>query len=65
MSSSENREERRKWEREQTAIITKAKQDMQEYISKAGKDTTEGELMAWQQGYLAGINRATAAHDNL
>lgn len=65
MSGNENREERRKWEREQSRIVDKAKQDMQEYISKAGRETTEGELLAWQQGYLAGINRATAAQENL
>ena len=65
MSSNENREERRKWEREQARIVEKAKQDMQEYISKAGRETTEGELLAWQQGYVAGINRATNAQENL
>jgi hypothetical protein len=27
-------------------------------MATAGKDTTESSLLAWQQGYIAGVNRA-------
>jgi len=35
-----------------------AVEDLQRFMASAGKDTTEASLLAWQQGYIAGVNRA-------
>lgn len=43
---------------EAKAFQTYALEDLQKFIATAGKSTTEEELLAWQQGYIAGVNRA-------
>jgi hypothetical protein len=35
-----------------------AVEDLQRFIAMAGKDTTEKDLLSWQKGYIAGVNRA-------
>lgn len=40
-------------------MIDAALEDLQKFLANAGRGTTEGEVTAWQQGYIAGINRAT------
>lgn len=35
-----------------------AVEDLQKFMVTSGKDTTEKELLAWQKGYIAGVNRA-------
>lgn len=35
-----------------------AVEDLQKFMVTAGKNTTEKELLAWQSGYIAGVNRA-------
>jgi hypothetical protein len=39
-------------------IMQHAVEDLQRFMASAGKDTTEASLLAWQQGYIAGVNRA-------
>lgn len=39
-------------------IMQYAVEDLQKFMATAGKDTTESSLLAWQQGYIAGVNRA-------
>lgn len=52
-----NRAEKRKEERALKTIVDKAKEDMADFIAEWPKVPTEIELMIWQRGYLAGINR--------
>lgn len=35
-----------------------AVEDLQKFMATAGKDTTESDLLSWQRGYIAGVNRA-------
>lgn len=35
-----------------------AVEDLQKFMASVGKDTTESSLLSWQQGYIAGVNRA-------
>lgn len=39
-------------------IMQYAVEDLQKFMASAGKDTTESSLLAWQQGYISGVNRA-------
>ena len=39
-------------------LMASATEDLQKYMATAGRDTTEAALLAWQQGYIAGVNRA-------
>ena len=55
------REQKRKVEAEIAAIVKKAKQDMQKWLETLDHEPTKDEALAYQQGYLAGINRAVAA----
>lgn len=43
-------------------MIDAALEDLQKFLATAGRNTTEGEVTAWQQGYIAGINRATGVN---
>lgn len=52
-----NRSEKRKAEREANNIIEKAKKDMLSWVEDLGRIPTSEEMLAWQTGYLAGINR--------
>lgn len=47
-----------KYDKETQNVMADAKEDLQKYMISAGKDTTENELLAWQKGYIAGVNRA-------
>ena len=43
----------------ETQMITEfALEDLQAYLTTAGSTTTERELVAWQSGYITGVNRA-------
>lgn len=35
-----------------------AVEDLQTYLATSGANTTEQELLSWQKGYIAGVNRA-------
>ena len=52
-----NREERRKTERQIENIVAKAKVDMNKWILSLPSSVTEGEVLAWQAWYIAGVNR--------
>lgn len=39
-------------------IMQYAVEDLQKFMASVGKDTTESSLLSWQQGYIAGVNRA-------
>jgi hypothetical protein len=39
-------------------IMQYAVEDLQNFMANAGKDTTESNILAWQKGYIAGVNRA-------
>ena len=54
------RENRRKADAEIAAIVKKAKQDMLTWLSELDHEPTKAETLAYQHGYLAGINRAVA-----
>jgi hypothetical protein len=47
-----------KYDQETRVIMANAKEDLQKYMASAGRNTSESELLAWQQGYIAGVNRA-------
>jgi hypothetical protein len=54
---SENRQDRRKAERQIENIVAKAKVDMNKWILSLPSSVTEGQVIAWQAGYIAGVNR--------
>jgi hypothetical protein len=54
---SENRQDKRKAQREIENIVSKAKVDMNKWILSLPSSVTEGEVIAWQAGYIAGVNR--------
>lgn len=51
------RSEKRKLEREASHIIKNAKLDMIKWVEDIGYTPNEEQAKAWQEGYLAGINR--------
>jgi hypothetical protein len=53
-----SRYQKRKALKETAGIIKKAKIDMQRYFSSLSELPSEKEIKAWQDGYIAGINRA-------
>lgn len=52
-----SREQKRKLQREIKLIVADAKQDMADWLANFPAGVTESEAMAWQAGYIAGINR--------
>jgi hypothetical protein len=60
---SEAREAKRKTERQIVNIVAKAKVDMNKWMLALPSSVTEAEVLAWQAGYIAGINRM--ANENL
>ena len=47
-----------KYDDETRKIMANAKEDLQFFMANAGRNTTEAELVAWQTGYIAGVQRA-------
>jgi hypothetical protein len=47
-----------KYDDEARAMMQHAVEDLQYWIASAGADTTEASVLAWQQGYISGANRA-------
>lgn len=47
-----------KYDDETKALMEHAVEDLQVWMANAGRDTTEAAVFAWQQGYIAGVNRA-------
>ena len=56
---SNSRYQRRKEEAQLSAIIRKAKVDMEKWISDLPTLPSEIEIKAFQAGYIAGINRGS------
>jgi hypothetical protein len=56
---SNSRYQKRKQDAELSAIIRKAKVDMQKWISSLTVLPSETEIKAFQAGYIAGINRGS------
>lgn len=54
-----NRYEKRKAERQSSHITKNAKVDMLKWIQTLDHSPSNEEALAWQQGYLSGINRIT------
>jgi hypothetical protein len=50
------REVKRKIQKEIRSIVGKAKTAMYSWIVDLGYEPTDGEVKAWQAGYLAGLN---------
>jgi hypothetical protein len=47
-----------KYDEETAQIMSSAVEDLQMFMATAGADTRESEILAWQNGYIAGVNRA-------
>lgn len=52
-----SRYEKRKAARQAANIITKAKKDMIAWVGSLEHTPTQSEMVAWQAGYVAGVNR--------
>jgi hypothetical protein len=52
-----NRYQKRKAARLAASIVTKAKKDMIAWFGSLEHTPTETEMIAWQAGYVAGVNR--------
>ena len=59
-----DRWEKRKHDKEIASIVKKAKQDMADWISMQDVAPSQNEMLAWQAGYLYGVNRGANTHDN-
>jgi hypothetical protein len=49
-----------KYDNETRAVMNYALEDLQQWMANAGADTTEASVLAWQQGYIAGVNRGVS-----
>ena len=45
-------------------IVSHAVQDLQTWMAKAPSDTNEQAIVAWQAGYIAGVQRALSTHED-
>ena len=52
-----------KYDEETREIMDHAVEDLQHWMANAGADTPESAVLAWQQGYIAGVNRAMGIKD--
>jgi len=60
---SQSRQDKRKAQRQIENIVNKAKVDMNKWILSLPSSVTEQQVIAWQSGYIAGVNRM--ANENL
>jgi hypothetical protein len=44
-------------------IVSFATKDLQTWMANVGKETTEASVTAWQQGYIAGVQRAMSIRE--
>lgn len=47
----------------ESEVVKFAPLDLQKWMASVGKDTTESAVSAWQQGYIAGIQRAISIRE--
>ena len=52
------------YDNETQRVMANAQEDLQKYMVTAGRDTTEKELLAWQQGYITGVQRGINAQQS-
>lgn len=52
-----------KYDEETKAMMSYAVEDLQAWMASTGADATESAMLAWQQGYIAGANRAMGIKD--
>jgi|TARA_B110000259_G_scaffold165404_1_gene192252 hypothetical protein len=45
-------------DQETTDVMAHAIEDLQAFMANAKADTTEAAILAWQQGYISGVNRS-------
>lgn len=58
------RQSKRKAQRIAESVKRNAKKDMIIFLSDLNRIPTDAEVLAWQHGYLAGINRASYQNDS-
>jgi hypothetical protein len=49
----------------ESEVVKFASLDLQKWMASVGKDTTEAAVASWQQGYIAGIQRAISIRETL
>jgi hypothetical protein len=49
-----------KYDAETRKFMEYAVEDLQRFMANSGKDLMEKSILAWQAGYIAGIERAVA-----
>lgn len=54
-----------KYDNETKEFMKYAVEDLQKFMANSGKDLMEKSLLAWQAGYIAGIERAVALTNEL
>lgn len=54
----------RKAARQAANIVTKAKKDMIAWVGSLDHTPSEIEMIAWQAGYVAGVNRLAVEKEN-
>ncbi len=47
----------------ESEILKSASLDLQRWMASVGRDTTEATVTAWQQGYIAGVQRAISIRE--
>lgn len=47
----------------ESEVVKFASLDLQKWMANVGRDTTEASVVAWQQGYIAGIQRAISIRE--
>lgn len=53
----------KQYDEEKRLMAEHAVEDLQVWMANANADTPEAAVMAWQQGYIAGVNRAMGIKD--
>ena len=54
-----------KYDDETKKFMKYAVEDLQKFMANSGKDLMEKSLLAWQAGYIAGIERAITISSDL
>lgn len=54
-----------KYDNETKEFMKYAIEDLQKFMANSGKDLMEKSLLAWQSGYIAGIERSISLRNEL
>lgn len=49
-----------KYDSDTRALMQYAVEDLQTWMANTGASTTEAQVLSWQEGYIAGINRGVS-----